>query len=176
MVTVNADPYTSVLLVGFMASGKSTVGRELALLLGWVFVDMDSAIEERYGANVDLLFKEKGESYFRRCESEITLDLLPVRGTVLASGGGWAVSDKNWQIVPEDTLTVWLKVTPEVAFERAQKCGAVRPLLDNIDGVKEFSMLLEQRQKCYARAKYTVDSEMAKPAELAQNILSFMET
>ena len=51
MVTVNADPYTSVLLVGFMASGKSTVGRELALLLGWVFVDMDSAIEERYGAN-----------------------------------------------------------------------------------------------------------------------------
>ena len=54
MVTVNADPYTSVLLVGFMASGKSTVGRELALLLGWVFVDMDSAIEERYGANVDL--------------------------------------------------------------------------------------------------------------------------
>ena len=101
---------------------------------------------------------------------------MPVSGTVLASGGGWAVSDKNWQIVPEDTLTVWLKVTPEVAFERAQKGGTVRPLLDNIDGVKEFSMLLEQRQQCYARAKYTVDSEMGKPAELAQNILSFMET
>ncbi len=174
MVTVNVDQYSSVLLVGFMASGKSTVGEELASLLGWQFVDMDSAVERRYGADIAQLFKEKGESYFRRCESEVALELLPIKGTVLASGGGWAVSDENWGMVPEDTLTIWLKVTPGVALARAKNSSSVRPLINDIEQMEEFSILLKSRREWYARAKYIVDSEMGEPTEVAQNILCLM--
>lgn len=175
MVTVSAKQFYSVLLVGFMASGKSTVGRELATLLGWKFSDMDCAIEERCGVSIDILFNSKGEDHFRRRESEVALELLSLRGTVLASGGGWALNDQNWRTVPEETLTVWIKVTPEVAFQRALGGGSSRPLFDQAESVKDFSLLLESRRDWYARAEHSVDSELGSPQEIAENILRYLD-
>ncbi len=174
MVTVSAEQFCSVLLVGFMASGKSVVGRELAGLLGWEFSDMDSVIEERCGIPIDILFNQKGEDHFRRRESEVALELLSLRGTVLASGGGWALNDQNWGVVPEDTLTVWLRVTPEVAFQRALRGGSARPLFNQAESVKEFSLLLNSRRDWYARAQHSVDSELGNPQEIAEDILKFL--
>ena len=176
MVTVNAEQFDSVLLVGFMASGKSSVGRELSTLLGWKFTDMDAAIEKKTGSPIDILFNEKGENYFRGIESEIALELVPLKGTVLATGGGWALSNQNWRAVPEDTLTVWLKVTPEVAFKRALNEGLSRPLFDQNKSVEEFALLLKGRRHWYGRARHSVDSEQGEPQEIAESIVKFIDS
>jgi len=172
---VNVDQFSNVLLVGFMASGKSAVGQELATLLGWDFSDMDAVIEERYGLPINLLFEKKGQGYFRRIESEVSLDLVSLSSTVLATGGGWALSDQNWKSVPSATFTVWLKVTPEGAFNRAKSDGSVRPLLNGIDSMESLSVLLESRSEWYSRAQCSVDSETGNPNDIAQGIVHLME-
>ena len=86
---MNGDTPERVLLVGFMASGKSSVGKELASRLGWAFEDFDTAIEARAGRSVSQIFSEDGEAGFRRLELEVAEELLALRNTVVASGGGW---------------------------------------------------------------------------------------
>src|SRR5687768_9084397 len=81
-----------VVLVGFMGSGKTTVGRQLASRLGWTFVDLDDEVEARAGMSVDELFRARGEAGFRALESEAGAAALGRSATVLAPGGGWSLA------------------------------------------------------------------------------------
>jgi len=85
---VGAEAPLRVLLVGFMASGKTSVGRELAEVLGWGFHDFDAAIEERAGVSIAEMFSRDGEAHFRAAESEVASELLQKERVVLASGNG----------------------------------------------------------------------------------------
>ena len=86
-----------VLLVGFMASGKTSVGKELASRLGWDFEDFDTAIEARTGKSVSQIFSEDGENEFRRLECGVAEELLARRNTVVASGGGWPAQQVSFK-------------------------------------------------------------------------------
>ena len=90
-----------VLLVGFMASGKSSVGRELATLLGWEFFDFDAVVESRAATSVAEIFRERGEPEFRRLEAEVAGDLLARARVLPASGGGGAAQVRGWGRAPE---------------------------------------------------------------------------
>ncbi len=164
----------TVLLVGFMASGKSSVGKELASRLGWDFEDFDTAIEARAGKTVTQIFSEDGEDEFRRLESDVAEELLTRKNTVVASGGGWPAQPGSWKMVTQNTMSVWLQVSPAVAVRRASEEGDTRPLLDGEDVTERATALLVSRESSYGRARYTLDSEKYGPAELADEIMNLM--
>ena len=163
-----------VLLVGFMASGKSSVGKELASRLRWDFEDFDNVIKARAGKSVAQIFSEDGEAEFRRLESDVAKELLTRKNTVVASGGGWPAQPGSWKMVTEDTMSVWLQVSPAVAVCRASQEGDTRPLLEGGEVMDRATALWIAREASYRRARYTLDSEQYGPPELADEIMKLM--
>ena len=163
-----------VLLVGFMASGKTSVGRELAALLGWEFHDSDAVVEERCGIAVSEIVRQQGEEHFRGIEAEVASELLRKDRVVLASGGGWPAQPGSWEAVPEGTFSVWLRVSPGVAVQRASGEGPVRPLLAGEGALDSAVELIGQRKAAYERAQVTLDSDDDGPAALANTIMNII--
>ncbi len=159
-----------ILLVGFMASGKSSVGRQVARLLGWRFVDFDVEIRRRTGRDIADIFDRGGEGEFRAIEARVARRLLRRDRAVLASGGGWAAQPGHMEGVGADTLSVWLKVTAETAVERARSQGVDRPLLDVPRPVEHSRRLLARREPYYRLARLTLDSEDVSVGALADRI------
>ena len=153
-----------------MASGKSAVGREVARLLGWRFIDFDAEIRCRTGQGIADIFAGAGEAGFRAIEARVARRLLRRDRTVLASGGGWAAQPGHMEGLAGDTLSVWLKVTAETAVERAREQGAERPLLNVPQPIEQARRLLARRESCYRLARLTLDSENVSVAALAGRI------
>ena len=162
-----------VLLIGFMGSGKTSVGRRVAKALGWRFLDFDDAIETEAGATVAEIFTGRGEHVFREIEDRVARRLLEQRGVVLASGGGWAAAPGRVSGVPTGTATFWLRVSPEAAVQRAGK-GRTRPLLARPDALQEAERLLERRHPYYAEARWTVDTERSSVEDVTARILEIL--
>lgn len=165
-----------VVLLGFMASGKTTVGRLLADALGWRHLDLDREIEREEGREVAEIFRAEGEAYFRRREAETTARLLEVPGTVLSPGGGWVTNPSHLERLPPRTLTVWLHVSPEEALRRlaAGAEAARRPMLAGGDPEATVRRLLQERDPLYARAAHRVRTDGRPPAEIARDIESIV--
>lgn len=167
--------YRAVVLVGFMGSGKTTVGRLLARRLGWSFVDLDDVIESRAGMAVDAIFRERGEAHFRELEAKAGRETLERDRLVLAPGGGWAVMEGSLEALDGDVLSVWLEVSPEVAVRRARSDGGrVRPLLEGPEPLAKARALLAGREERYRLAGLHLDTEKAEPERLVEEILREM--
>jgi shikimate kinase len=176
MASVEQPPETvrRVVLVGFMGSGKSTVGVLLASRLGWSFLDFDDEIERRAGASVADIFREKGEAFFRVLEHEVGCDLLAGERVVLATGGGWPTAPGHMDALGPDTLSVWLDVSAESSVSRVRGRGRIRPLLEVADPVGRARLLLGERAPHYGSAELHLDSTRSTPEELADRILEHM--
>lgn len=160
-----------VILTGFMCSGKTSVGRLLAERLGWAFVDFDEVIERREGRRIADIFRERGESYFRSLEAQLTEEVRDRRAVVLAPGGGWAAQPRLVERLRPGSLIVWLRVRPETvrARHRAQ-AGVERPLLRGADPLKAIVSILAARESAYAQADLWIDTDGLAPAEIADAI------
>ena len=159
-----------VVLVGFMAAGKSTVGRLLARRTGYGFVDLDAVVEELAGRPVPEIFREEGERRFRELEARATRALDDETGLVVAAGGGWMARAElrdRW----EDGVRVWLRVEPEEAVRRLEGRLGSRPMLDPEEPVAAARRLLERRRADYARAEITVETADREPEEVAAVVL-----
>ena len=158
-------------LVGFMASGKSTIGRSLADELGWSFVDIDAEIEARHGKTISQIFREHGEAFFRDLETE-TLR-MHVNGIeagkpcVLALGGGTFVQPRNWELIENNGVTVWLDCPIEMVLRRLGD-DATRPLAADRNGLAK---LFEDRRPLYARADFRIAVETDNVSAIVQEIL-----
>lgn len=161
--------------MGFMASGKTSVGRVLARFLGWGFVDFDEEIEAAAGATIPEIFSEEGEPAFRELEERVGRRLLEMENVVLATGGGWGAAPGRLKELPEGTLSVWLKIGPEAAVRRAGRQDLDRPLLAVDDPVGRARELLARREPRYREADLTLDADAASPEELARAIENFLE-
>lgn len=164
-----------VLLVGFMGSGKSSVGRKLAERMGWRFVDFDDAIQRAAGMSVAEIFEREGEPHFRSLEARVARDLLAERQVVLGSGGGWAAAPGRLEAVPEGTATFWLQVSAQEAVRRASRSPGERPLLDRPDALEAASHLLAERQSLYAAADWAVDTERSSVEDVTSGILDILK-
>ena len=164
-----------VLLLGFMCSGKTTVGRALARELGWSFRDFDQEIEASAGMSIARIFAEEGESGFRDREEAVGRDLLSLERVVLATGGGWPVRSGSLERLPAGSATVWLEVTPETVLERAKSDPETRPLLQVPDPLTRVRELLSEREPRYGLADVVLDSEAETPQRLARRIARWLE-
>jgi shikimate kinase len=146
-----------IYLVGFMGSGKSTVGRALADNLGWHFLDLDEEIEREQGSSIASIFDDRGEPEFRRIESA-TLDRV-VRAVqsghprVISLGGGAFLSHENLDLVSNNGISVWLDCPLEL-IERRIAGFVHRPLARDPD---QFRALFESRREGYSRADYRIE-------------------
>ncbi|HEU4561968.1 MAG TPA: shikimate kinase [Longimicrobium sp.] len=156
-----------VVLLGFMAAGKTAVGAELARRLGWRQVDLDAWIEAREGKRVARIFAEDGEARFRALEAEATREVAGMTGVVLSPGGGWITRPENLEALGAGTLSVWLQVSPEEAVRRAGEAPGERPLLAGPDPLAAARRLLGERTPLYARAALRVDTEGRPPEAVA---------
>jgi shikimate kinase len=158
-----------IYLVGFMAAGKSTVGRVLARRLDWRAEDVDELIEVRERMTVADIFTRHGEPYFRATEREILRLLLPLRHTVVATGGGTFLDPESQRAMKADGATVWLDVPFETVIARLPRDGR-RPL--SADRA-QMERLFAARQAGYLNATLRVEATV--PAEeIAERILDML--
>lgn len=153
-----------IYLVGFMGSGKSTIGRLLADRIGWHFVDLDAEIEATEQMSILEIFETRGEAEFRRIEREKMRALVRAiesgRPTVLALGGGAIVQPENYALVENNGITIWLDCPFETVRRRVEPASH-RPLARD---PASFAQLYEARRESYARADYRIPIESDDPA------------
>lgn len=163
-------PVSRVVLVGFMAAGKTSVAAELAGRLGWEPLDLDREIEAREGRTIPELFRVYGEQHFRALEAALTAEVAARERVVLSPGGGWITNPDLLARLGPATLAVWLRVSPEEALKRAAPTRGTRPLLDVPDPLAKVRALLAERGPLYARAALHVDTDGRNTAEVAAEI------
>lgn len=160
-----------IYLVGFMAAGKTTVARALARRLDWRAEDVDELIEARERTSVADIFARRGEPYFRNVEREILRLLLPMRHTVVATGGGTFADVGNRAAIMRDGFSVWLDVPFDVVVARMPADGR-RPLAaDRAQMEKLFAV----RQMAYSHANLRIATGLAPAAEIADRILDYLK-
>jgi shikimate kinase len=161
-----------IYLVGFMGAGKSTVARALARRLDWRVEDIDECIERRERRDIASIFRQQGEAYFRAVEREALIDLLTLRGTVVATGGGTFVDAGNRELMMRDGLVIWLDVPLATVLERVPPDGR-RPLA--ADRVT-LEALYNQRLAAYRLAPVRVDASRGPVDLLVDQIVDGLET
>lgn len=160
----------NIVLLGFMGTGKSAVGRRLATEFHYQFVDTDQVIEEKTHKRIADIFTEQGEEAFRRLESEVVVGLAERTGCVISTGGGIVINSKNLDLLGKNGILVLLRCRPEVIFKRVQKRAGQRPLLQKADPLSEIKRLLTEREPFYNRADITLDTSDMKLEDVVQQI------
>jgi len=154
---VSALGTRSIVLVGMMGVGKSTIGRRLAARLRLPFVDADSEIEAAADMTIGEIFERDGEPYFREREARVISRLLGTQSIVLATGGGAFLRPDTRAHIAATALSIWLKAEVDVIMRRVRR-RADRPLLRNPDPEGTVIRLLAEREPFYAMADMTVVS------------------
>ncbi len=162
----------NIVLVGFMGSGKSSIGRILARRLGYRFVDTDRKIIEREGMEISEIFALHGEDYFRERETDVLRTLLGRDQCVIATGGGIVLREHNRSLLRELGFVVGLTADQEVIFERVSR-NTTRPLLKTPNPRQTIQEMLAARGALYAAAaQFTVDTSLLTHDEVAECILT----
>jgi shikimate kinase len=162
--------YSNIYLIGFMGTGKSSVGLRLAERLGWAFCDLDSEIERVTGESVSNIFRNRGEARFRRLESDELRRVSASPGTVVALGGGAFCSEENRRVTAETGTSVWLDAPLDLIMARCAGDSS-RPLFGDRDAM---ATLLDSRRPAYALADLRVEIEGMTVEEIAEQILALL--
>jgi shikimate kinase len=148
----------SIVLVGMMGVGKSSVGRRLAGRLSIPFVDADTEIEKAAGMSIAEIFARHGEPYFRSGEARVIARLLESGPQVLATGGGAFMNADTQALIKVKGISIWLRAEFDVLLRRTGKRRSDRPLLQTDDPAETLRLLLAEREPTYALADLTVQS------------------
>ena len=168
------DQVRNIILVGFMASGKSSVGRALSRRCGWPKVDADEEIVSRAGKPIAEIFRESGEDAFRELERAVVTDICAETGRIIAAGGGSFIDDENRQTMLDGGTVFYLSARPETIHRRVTKGNPnapVRPLLGEGNPLERITELLAQRTPAYSQAHHSVETDGLTPDQVAQAIL-----
>jgi shikimate kinase len=158
-----------IYLLGFMGSGKSTVGSLLASALGWPFIDLDTLIEAGQRLSIKEIFENSGEPFFRQIEYAALTEASKSEPAVIALGGGTFAQPPNVDLIRESGgTTVWLDCPPEILRARCEGLEH-RPLFRD---EQSFTQLLMERLPYYRLADFRIPTEGRKPQEVVEQILS----
>jgi len=169
MARPNPASQVNCYLVGFMGTGKSTVGRHLAKRMGMQFIDSDHEIEKRAGATIGEIFDRLGEVAFRRMEREFIESGHPPQRCVVSCGGGMVTQDGMIELLSERGVVICLTATPETIFRRTQT-HSTRPLLNVDDPLDRIREMLSKRDPVYRRAGTQVLTDFRPMHEIVGHV------
>lgn len=164
----------SVILTGFMGTGKTTIGRQLAQHLGKVLVDTDQRIEQAEGRSITAIFATEGEGYFRAVERRVVAEAVQM-DAVVATGGGAIADPENLRCMRAAGLIICLTADVDVILERTA-ADSGRPLLGDTGRRARVSELLHQRAAAYAQADVTIDTSHRTIDAVLDDILTFLRS
>lgn len=151
-----------VFLIGYMGSGKSTIGRRLSKRLGWKFVDMDKYIETKCDMSINEIFEIKGEEWFRDVESAVLCDFSEQEDVIVATGGGAPCFGDNMQIMNRLGLTIYLSVLPSELYNRLQYGLSKRPKIKDLSDEELYEFIesnLMSRAPFYNTSSIIIDCD-----------------
>lgn len=161
----------SVVLVGMMGAGKSSVGRRMAMRLGIPFVDADTEIEKAAGMTISDIFAVRGEAEFRAGEARVILRLLEGGPQVVATGGGAFLNPDTRAAIRAKGISIWLRAEFDVLMKRIRR-RQDRPLLRTADPAATLRKLIEEREPVYALADLTVQSREVTHDKIVEEIVA----
>jgi len=157
----------NIALIGFMGTGKSSVGRLIAEQLNFEFIDTDDWIEQQSGKSVSRIFAEDGEPVFRQWENQVVLQLGTSASTVISTGGGLGANEKHLEHLKDHSVVVCLWASPEKIWSRVQH-QSHRPLLKDPDPLLKIRQLLTSREVVYKQADVLLNTDLRSVREVAQ--------
>jgi shikimate kinase len=166
----------SIVLVGMMGVGKSSIGRRLAARLSIPFTDADAEIEKAAGMSISDIFARNGEAYFRSGEARVIARLLESGPQVLATGGGAFMNADTQALIKLKGVSIWLNAEFDVLLRRTSKRRNDRPLLQTDDPAETLRALLAAREPTYALADLTVQSREVAHDAIVAGILAALDS
>ena len=167
-------------LVGYRCTGKSSVGQLVSEALGWVFVDIDDALQIEEGRDIEQIVLEQGWEYFRTVETTLVQRLSRGSNQVIATGGGVVTRPGNVALMQGSGKVVWLQASPKTIAQRMtadSTSAGQRPPLQGKDSIGEIEEILSERLPLYQQAMhFRVDTDGLSPREVADRILRWLET
>lgn len=163
----------NIILIGFMGTGKSVVGRRLAQRIKREFIDTDDEIERLTGKTVAQIFARDGVVRFRSEEELLVKKLARRSGLVIATGGGVVLNPENMKLLKENGVLIALTASPEVIYNRVRNKKS-RPLLMHKDIKNRIIELLQERRNAYLGADYTVDTGNISISETVEDITRYL--
>jgi shikimate kinase len=164
----------TLVMVGMMGAGKSSVGRRLANRLGMAFVDADSEIEIAANATIPEIFERHGEAYFRDGERRVIARLLDGPPQVLATGGGAFMDPRTRALIRERAVSIWLRADLDLLMRRVSRRND-RPLLQVAEPRHRLAELMAERNPFYAEADVTVDSTDGPPDATLERVVQALD-
>lgn len=166
----------NIILVGFMGTGKSAVGRLLAQRLNRVFLDLDRKIEKEAGHSIAEIFAKEGEAGFREREARAVREAVELKDHVIATGGGVMLREENIRLLKKCGRLICLTASPDAILQRTMATGPSRPLLAGHDPRARVEQLLKLRAPFYAQADRTIDTSEKSVEQVAEEILCRLKT
>jgi len=166
-----ASPERNIVLTGFMATGKTQVGRAVADRLGRTFVDMDEVLESRFGMTIARLFEQRGEAFFREQESLLCQELATQTGLVIATGGGALVSETNRQTLARNGILICIQCEPDEILRRVGQAQE-RPMLWGAELQERVETLLAKRRSAYAAIPHQIDTTHVTVEQVADQVVA----
>lgn len=165
-------PRENIVLVGFMGSGKSSIGKRVAKQLGFQFIDTDQIIIDRTGMQISDIFSQEGEQAFRELESSALVSIGHLKRCVIATGGGAVLRDKNRALLRNIGFVIELTASEDVIYERVAR-NTKRPLLQTENPRETLHQLLETRRPLYEdAAQFILDTTHLDHAAAADAIIT----
>ena len=164
----------NIVLVGFMGTGKSAVGRVIAQKLEFHFIDTDDVIEQTSKAKISDIFAEHGEDYFRDLESQAVKSVTLMKNQVVATGGGVVLRSSNIDLLRTGGPIFCLNATPKAIWDRVRSSRS-RPLLRGPEPLKKIETLLDKRAPYYALADHQIETTGVSVERVADEIISYIE-
>jgi shikimate kinase len=170
MLVANSRQIRNIALIGFMGTGKSSVGRIIAEQLHYSFLDTDELVESRAGKSISIIFAQDGEAAFRKQEQAVVAELASRSQSVISTGGGVGASESNLASLREHALVVCLWASAEKIWERVRS-QTHRPLLQEADPLAKIRQLLAVREPFYKQADVLLNTEVRSLKEVVQQVL-----
>ena len=163
----------NIVLIGFMGTGKTSVGKLIAARLNRCFIDVDKKIEAEQNMSINEIFAKYGEEKFRQIESEVIAKISRYTNVVVSTGGGAMLRAENRKKLAKNSVIISLDASVEAIIKRTSKSDN-RPLLNVEDKEEKISNLLKERDEAYKKADYVIDTSCYSLQDVAENIIVFL--
>jgi shikimate kinase len=168
-----------IYLIGYMGSGKSTLGKDLAGALGISWTDLDDEFETKYRISIPDFFRKYGEDTFRELEHKLLTDISAIPDQVVSTGGGTPCFHGNMPLMNQSGLTIYLLASPELLLSRIGTLSRHRPVFQQMQGdnaLQNLTRHLESRKPYYEQAKITIEAASPDIQDLKHQVLNFFDS